>query len=293
MTLTYDQLRTELVARLSERSGQDSRAAVRDAKILLSAVSDVCEASLLFAGEDAVPLTVAKKAYALCARCVAGEPIYRAIGKREFHGIDFTLSEHTLEPRDDTEALIELALDYVTDESASLIFADLGTGPGTVALTLLSEMPNATCVATDLEQGALETAKHNAQVNGFEGRIEFASGSWFEALNDREKQLFDFIVSNPPYIASKVVDGLEGNVLDHDPRLALDGGTDGLTAYREIFNGAADHIKPNGFLAVEIGYDQAAEVSRLGVDFGWTCKEMRKDLSGNDRALLFVVEVEV
>lgn len=288
MTLTYDQLRADLVARLNTRAGQDTSAADRDAKILISAISDISSASLLFAGEDLVSSAVVEKAFELCARCVGGEPIYRAIGKREFHGIDFALSEHTLEPRDDTEALIELALDHVSDKSAKLTFIDLGTGPGTVALALLSELPNATCVATDLERSALQTAEQNAQKNSFEDRIEFADGSWFEALSGRNKHSFDFIVSNPPYIASHVIDGLEANVVDHDPRLALDGGMDGLAAYRDILMGAAEYLKPDAFLAVEIGYDQASQVSELGVEHGWSCVEISEDLGGNDRALMFV-----
>ncbi len=288
MILTYDQLRAELVARLSQRAGQDERAADRDAKILILAISDISGASLLFAGKDVVHSAVVEKAYELCDRCVAGEPIYRAIGKREFHSIDLALSEHTLEPRDDTEALIELVLDHLPDKSAKLIFADLGTGPGTVTLALLSELPNATCIATDLEQGALIIAEENAQKNGFEDRIEFAKGSWLEALKGLPRNSFDFIVSNPPYIVSQVMDGLDKNVFDYDPRLALDGGVDGLDAYREIFNGAGDYLKQNGFLAVEIGYDQAEQVSNLGEENGWNCNEVRKDLGGNNRALIFV-----
>ena len=284
--MTHDQLRAELVARLTERPQSDLHAAERDAKILLMSVSNMSNAGLFAAAQDLVSPTVVIDAYELCSRCVAGEPIYRAIGKREFHSIEFALSEHTLEPRDDTEALIELVVDHIPDKSRPLSFVDLGTGPGTVALALLFELPNATCVATDLEEGALKTAAQNAQDNGFENRAEFQQGSWFDALVGRPQNSFDFIVSNPPYISSNVVDGLEGNVLNYDPRLALDGGRDGLAAYRDILFGAGRYLKPNGFLALEIGFDQATSVSLLARDTGWGVVEVRKDLGGNDRALI-------
>ena len=212
-------------------------------------------------------------------RVVAGEPVHRVVGRREFHGLDLALAPATLEPRDDTEALVSLAL-----ERPFRRFADLGTGPGTVGLALASERPDARGVLTDLSAEALAVAWSNAERLGLAGRLDFHEGSWCAPLGGR----FDLIASNPPYIATDVLATLDRAVRDHDPVLALDGGRDGLDAYRAILASAADHLTPDGVLALEIGYDQAAALSGLANEFGWRVDALRRDLGGRDRAVRLV-----
>ncbi|EFL87945.1 peptide chain release factor N(5)-glutamine methyltransferase [Ahrensia sp. R2A130] len=217
----------------------------------------------------------------LVQKVASGTPLFRAIGVREFHGLDFALSKDTLEPRDDTEALIEAVLSQ--SPPAKSRFSDLGTGSGIVAISLLHELSEATAVATDISAGALQTATANAARNGVGERLSTAQGSWCEPLEGA----FDFMVSNPPYIASDIVDGLDQSVLDHDPRRALDGGETGLEAYREILSQAGSLLRPGGFLALEIGYDQAEAVTALAQQTGWRRLALYHDLQGHDRALVF------
>lgn len=214
---------------------------------------------------------------ALVERVCRGEPVHRVVGRREFHGLDLLLDASTLEPRDDTETLVSLVLDHAGPAPR---FADLGTGPGTVGLALLSERPGARAVLTDSSAEALAVARRNAAALGF--YAEFRKGSWCDALDD----LFDFIVSNPPYIASGTIPTLDAAVREHDPHLALDGGADGLDAFRLILGGAAAHLEPGGFLALEIGFDQREAVERLGEEAGWRLEEARTDTGSRDRALL-------
>lgn len=218
----------------------------------------------------------------------AGVPFFRALGRREFHGLDLLLGPETLEPRDDTETLIEAVLANLGDRRhSSLRLADLGTGTGAVALALLVECPHAQAVATDISEAALQVAQQNADAAGLSARFEARSGSWCVPLDGQ----FDVIVSNPPYIASSIVDGLDPSVRDYDPRRALDGGADGLDAYRAIFAGAAPHLKPAGILGLEIGYDQRLSVTALGQEMGWSLISHHCDLGERDRALIFAFVV--
>ncbi len=232
-------------------------------------------------------LVACNDAEAALAKMAAGVPFFRALGSREFHGLDLALGPDTLEPRDDTEALIDATLEALGERRTEpLRLADLGTGTGAVALALLMECPRAQVVATDISAAALEVAEANAQAAGLALRFAICAGSWVEPLEGT----FDAIISNPPYIASAVVDSLDASVRDHDPRRALDGGTDGLDAYRAIFAGAAVYLKPSGFLALEIGYDQRDSVTALGQQNGWRCTGQHVDLGGRDRALVFTPE---
>ncbi|MEM1318181.1 MAG: peptide chain release factor N(5)-glutamine methyltransferase [Pseudomonadota bacterium] len=217
----------------------------------------------------------------LVGKVIEGVPLFRAIGVREFHGLDFAISSETLEPRDDTETLIEAVL--AQSPQLDSHFADLGTGSGIIAISLLHEMAQAKGVATDVSDNALSTTLENAVANGVADRLSTTCGEWCEPLEG----LFDFIVSNPPYIASEVVDGLHPSVLNHDPRRALDGGLDGLDAYRAILAEASDYLLPSGFLALEIGYDQADNVTALAEENGWCRIALQRDLQGHDRALVF------
>ncbi len=221
---------------------------------------------------------------AALARRLAGEPVHRIIGRRAFHGVELLLSPATLDPRPDTEALVDLALDELRRMApAAPRILDLGTGTGAVAIALLAALPSAQAVATDISPGALEIAARNADMNRVSSRFRAVRADWLDGLDGR----FHAIVSNPPYIRSNDVEGLEREVRDFDPRAALDGGADGLDAYRRIAAGAASHLDADGFVAVEIGHDQAADVGTLFAGCGMRLERTGRDLAGHARALLF------
>lgn len=220
-------------------------------------------------------------------RRLAREPVHRILGAREFHGLRLILSPATLEPRPDTEVLVETVLPHVRRIAADegrVDILDLGVGTGAIGLALLKECPQAEALGTDIAAGALATARENAHINGVAERYRTLESDWFSEVTGR----FHIIVSNPPYIASKVIEALEPEVRNFDPMAALDGGPDGLIAYRAIAEGAAAHLMPDGIVALEIGYDQKETVSALFVAQGFVLSEMARDYGGNDRVLVFI-----
>ncbi|MEL7230217.1 MAG: peptide chain release factor N(5)-glutamine methyltransferase [Pseudomonadota bacterium] len=277
---TFATLLASATKRLSAANLPD---APREARLLLQHAAGMDNTRLLLAENEPAPRSAATLYETFIARRLNREPVFRIIGKREFHGMDFLLNADTLEPRDDTETLVETVLARIDDRSAPLRFADLGTGTGIIALALLAELPNATATATDISENALVAAQNNAKSLGLAERFCVQQGPWLKPLVDR----FDFIVSNPPYIPSPIVDELDPEVLHHDPRRALDGGKDGLDAYRAILRDAATHLSANGFLAIEIGYDQKEDVTRLAQHHGWQSIAAAQDLNGADRVLIF------
>ncbi len=213
-------------------------------------------------------------------RRLSGESVARIIGHREFYGLDFGLNAATLEPRPDTELLIDLALD-VLPEGGRLL--DMGTGTGCIPIAVLVNRPDAGAVATDLSMEALAQAGDNAKGHGVDGRLRLLQGDWFGALGAEER--FDLILSNPPYIESAVVETLAAEVKDFDPLLALDGGPDGLAPYRVIAAGAGDWLRDGGRVMVEIGFDQGEAVSALFAAAGFEAISVHKDLAGLDRVV--------
>ncbi|RLQ88570.1 peptide chain release factor N(5)-glutamine methyltransferase [Notoacmeibacter ruber] len=216
----------------------------------------------------------------------SGVPIHRILGWREFHGLHLALSPDTLEPRNDTEALVELALsalDSIDDHDQAPTVLDLGTGTGAIALALLAEREDLRALGVDLSAGALETAMRNAGTNGLEERFSTVQSNWFSNVRGH----FSLIVSNPPYIESRIIGELDEEVRRHDPHLALDGGGDGLDAYRAIAKDAAGYLDPEGAVVVEIGIGQQADVAAIFAARGFDCLETRPDLNGVLRAMLF------
>lgn len=217
------------------------------------------------------------------ARCNSGESVHRVIGQRAFYNLEAELliSPATLEPRPDTETLVDVTLGEVKLLSGryKLRFADLGTGTGAIGLALLNALATAEAVMTDLSNEALATARANAERIGVSDRAEFLEGSWSEPLSGQ----FEFIVSNPPYIATEVLSGLSRTVTAFDPHMALDGGADGLDAYRAMLETLPIYLKPDGFLALEIGYDQREEIIALADATGWTVSKIVRDLEERDR----------
>lgn len=220
---------------------------------------------------------------ALIARRAAREPLSHIIGSVGFWTLDLIVTRDVLTPRPDTETVVEAALAAVTDRNAPLEIFDIATGSGAIALALLSELPNARAVATDLSVPALAVARDNAAHNRLADRIRFIETSWADGVDSR----FDLVVSNPPYIASAVIETLEPEVKDHEPRLALDGGPDGLAPYPHLFVEARRVLKPGGTAVFEIGYDQGEAALSLARANGVQDATLRRDLGGRDRALVF------
>ena len=221
---------------------------------------------------------------AFAMRRLAGEPVFRIIGEREFWGLPFALSAATLEPRPDSETLVEAALECLADRRHDAIsILDLGTGTGCLLIALLSECHAATGLGIDLSPEACETARRNALVNGVADRAIFQQGSWTAGLERR----FDVILSNPPYIPTREIAALDVSVRDHDPVLALDGGSDGLDPYRVFANTLPDVLAPRGTVVLEIGAGQEADVIALMTVRGFVWRGSRRDLGGHPRAVVF------
>lgn len=221
---------------------------------------------------------------ALLARRVAREPISRILGRRAFYGLDFHLNAATLDPRPDTETLVEAVLarvDAGVGRGAPWRLLDIGTGTGAILLALLANLPAAQGVGIDLAAEAVSMARQNAGTLGLSPRATFRHGDLMEGLEGR----FDIIVSNPPYIPSGEIAGLEPEVRLHDPVLALDGGVDGLDFYRRLVAAAPAHLAPEGLLAFEVGFGQADAVLRLMADAGFRALRLARDLGGIDRVV--------
>jgi release factor glutamine methyltransferase len=266
-----------------EAAGIES--AALDARMLTGAALRLDLTGLIAQGPRQLTTDDAARLDAFARRRLAGEPVARILGTKEFWGLPLELSADTLVPRPDTETVVEAALEILRAEGrtrAPLRIADLGTGSGAILLALLTELPDATGVGTDLSAAALDTAKANAQRLGLAPRATFVVSDYAGGLSDP----FDLIVSNPPYVRSADIASLSPEVRDHDPHLALDGGDDGLEAYRRIAPQAAGLLSPRGLLVLEIGQGQDGDVARLVTAAGLTVAgPARADLAGIGRAV--------
>jgi release factor glutamine methyltransferase len=248
-----------------------------DARVLMEHVTGLSHADLISKGEQ--PLTESQQSLfdELVALRKTGAPVAYIIGHREFWSMDFLVTPDTLIPRPETETLVERALLHIPEETEVTI-ADLGTGSGAIALAIGYERPHAKVVATDASRLALETARVNEERLGL-GNIELRLGSWLEPIEDFA---CDVIVSNPPYVRMDDPHLEKGDVR-YEPVTALVSGDDGLDAIREIVGSAPAHLKPGGWLLLEHGFDQAADVKQLMKEAGFTKIETIGDLSGQDR----------
>ncbi len=250
--------------------------AVLDAELLLSRVLGVPRARLRSHPEEPCSAEQQGRYLASIERRAAGEPLAYIVGHRDFWTLRLAVSPAVLVPRPETELVVERALTLLTRAAASV--ADLGTGSGAIALALARERPDWRVVATDRDPLALEMARRNAAALGI-GNIEFLQGAWFAPLAGRR---FDLIASNPPYVAGDDP-RLDAPALRYEPAGALTPGQDALTALREIIEGAPAHLVPGGFLVLEHGSDQAADVARVLVTRGFAHVRSHRDLAGHER----------
>jgi release factor glutamine methyltransferase len=255
----------------------------RDARLLLAWASGIATATVIGWPERVLAPDAAARFEAAIARRAAHEPVSRIIGRREFWSLDLRVAPATLDPRPDTETVVEAALSHVPDRRAALRILDLGTGTGCILLALLRELPNATGIGIDRSEGAARIARDNAAALGLADRAAFAVGDWGAAL-DLER--FDLVVSNPPYIESAEIERLDPDVRLYDPRAALDGGVDGLDAYRGIAAQLPRLLAPRGCAVLELGAGQAEDVSAVLEAAGLETVEIRSDLAGIPRALV-------
>jgi len=257
-----------------------------DARLLIGAVLNLDHTGLAVQAARRVTEDEASTISSFTQRRIAHEPVARILGHKEFWGLDLRLSDATLVPRPDTETIVAAALEMISADTAAtkpLRIADIGTGSGAILLALLSELPAATGIGTDISDAALKTARLNAQQLGLADRVSFIRCDYASALTGP----FDLMVSNPPYIRSADIAMLDRDVRDYDPRLALDGGADGLDAYRVIAPQAASLLAPQGMLVLEVGQGQSVDVSDLMRQAGLTLSHPpRADFGGIHRAVM-------
>jgi release factor glutamine methyltransferase len=248
----------------------------RDAEILLAACWRRSRSQLLADVGVAVPIEVANRFEDACRQRADGVPVAYLLGRREFWSLDFTVNPAVLVPRPETELLVQRVLDLVPAPIAAV--ADLGTGSGAIAIALAHERPGWQVLGTDASDLALAVARGNGERLA-SGRVEWALGDWYAALGSRR---FDVLVSNPPYVAADdpvlIEDGLR-----HEPRTALTPGGDGFASLATLINGAPEHLRPGGWLALEHGNSQGARLRSLLVARGFTAVTSHRDLAGHER----------
>ena len=255
----------------------------REAASLLSFVLRKNRTFLISHAEDPVDDDSLRQLREFVERRASGEPLQYITGVQDFYGREFRVTPDVLIPRPETELLVEAALEIAKSDEAYI--CDIGTGSGCIAITFLCEIPGARAVAVDKSPEALEIAKLNATKHSVADRIVFVVSDCFDSLGRGEYQ-FDLIVSNPPYVSESALAGLQREVRDHEPLLALSPGPDGLSVIRRLLTEAPAYLKPNGHMLMEIGFDQSDAVRSLIDKAVWSLLEIRPDLQCIPRIVL-------
>ncbi|MBX9757191.1 MAG: peptide chain release factor N(5)-glutamine methyltransferase [Beijerinckiaceae bacterium] len=256
----------------------------RDARLLVCAAFGLSHLDLALRPDAPLDAARLHRLDAMAQRRLRREPVTRILGARGFWSLDLDVHPNVLDPRPDTEIVIEASLKALGSRTREpLRILDIGTGSGALIAALLTELPQATGCAIDVSPHAVSAARANLAKLGLDGRAEVRLQSWADPLPQR----FDLIVSNPPYIETAAIASLDREVRDHDPRLALDGGADGLDAYRELARRRQDWAAPGGLVVVEIGATQAASVKAMFEATGARMVCLHKDYAGLDRVLVF------
>lgn len=258
-----------------------------DARVLMEGLLGADARTMIISGDHPVPKAERLRLEEAIARRLSGEPVHRILGRRSFYGLDLALSPATLEPRPDTEILVDAVLPHVQRIAAArgrCRIADMGTGTGALCLALLSVCPQATGVGVDISREALATAQENARMNGLSDRYSTIESDWFQSVAGE----LDVIVSNPPYIRRGDLGTLPREVREHDPMIALDGGEDGLDAYRVLARDASARLLSGGVVGVEYGEMQRADVEAIFRGRGYRVESALRDLGGRDRVSVFM-----
>lgn len=253
-----------------------------DARLLLEHAMSISREQLLFKMDESLSPAQTEAYRALVTQRATRRPMAQIIGKREFFGLSFEVTPAVLDPRPDSETLVEAVLKRVKDKQASLSLLDLGTGSGCLLLALLYELKNTTGTGVDLSEEALKVAYENAMHLGLKERATFIASHWCMQVEGE----FDIIVSNPPYIPTHDIADLQPEVSQFEPKLALDGGADGLSCYRAIIASLPKHLAAGGLAAVEIGIGQQQAVEALITQNGLKVSGIAHDLHGIARCIL-------
>lgn len=261
-------------------AGRDT--AALDARLLLCAALGIDHTALVRDCDRPIGAAATRIAE-LAQRRIEGEPVSRILGRREFWGLDFGIGPAVLDPRPETEILVEAVIEALdARREARLRMLDLGVGAGAILGALLAHFPNAFGIGVDKSEAACRVANGNLERLGFRLRAGICCANWGDALGAK----FDVVVANPPYVASRELAGLAPEVRDHDPQLALDGGGDGYVAYREIMPSLARFAAPRSLVALEVGVGQSDEVASFLAAAGFANRAIRCDLAGHPRVVV-------
>jgi release factor glutamine methyltransferase len=278
--VTFGDLLKDGAARLA-KAGIDG--AAREVRLLLQAAAGIPVATQIAFPERTIAPDAAARFDALLERRVRREPMAHILGQREFWSLAFMVTADTLDPGQDSETLVQAVLDQVPERPAPVRLVDFGTGTGCLLLSLLHELPNAVGLGVDASAAALAIAAENANALGLAQRTTFRRGHWDDGIEPG----FDIVLSNPPYIPSGDIPGLQPEVASFEPRLALDGGADGLDAYRRLGPAAMRLLVSDGLAALEIGIGQGDSVRRMMAAAGLRHIATARDLAAVERCLLF------
>lgn len=257
---------------------------IRDTRLIIAKIKNISYEKIVFYPEDLFLNDEEQSLFFnMLSRYKNHEPISKIINKKSFWKHDFFVNSDVLDPRPETELIIESMLSKISKDEA-IKFLDIGTGSGCILLSLLHEFKNAIGVGIDISEKAIKIAEHNKNVLNIDS-AKFINISW-NSLSEYSNEKFDVIISNPPYIKSHEIESLDENVKNYDPLISLDGGYDGLSAYKEISEIAQSILSKNGLIFFEVGYDQANEVKEILLNNGFTEPEIIKDFNDINRVLI-------
>ncbi len=274
---TYSEQQMQAIVALRNAGVQDAQIDVRS---LMSYASGLSRSQVILSEQDIMPPKVAEKFLTFVARRKNHEPIAYIVGEKGFWSLTFKLNTHVLIPRPETEGVVEQALKLLGNQAGARIL-DVGTGCGTILISLLHELPTAQGCGVDISENALELAQRNAQLSGVADRCTFKTSDFLQGVRGQ----YDIVVANPPYITTPAMQELAPDVEFYEPHLALDGGPDGLSAYKSIIKDLPNVLKAGGHVVFEIGYDQKTAVSGLLAATGATSILCQQDLAGHDRII--------
>ncbi len=268
-----------------QKSSLNSLTAESDARYIIKKRLNLEWSDIISAADQKLDKSTIKQLKTDLDEHLNGKPLSRIYFEQEFYGLKFEISEETLDPRAETEHIVERALKYAFDNQIRSVI-DLGTGSGCILLSILTNLHgHAWGVGVDIAEGAVQTARRNAKKLGLENHALFVNSSWAECINTKKEHRFDMLVSNPPYIAPEIIKNLDETVQNHDPILALDGGKGGLQCYKKIFPTLKNILKPGAHAFFEIGYDQGETAARLAEKSDLTVLHVHRDYNDHPRVI--------